>query len=164
LYLKSDVSAMYERFRLYGGIVVLVMGFAFLVAFAISAILQKRISGPILALADTARAISDRKDYSVRARKLGEDELGLLTDAFNQMLNHIQERDSALRSEEARKSAILESAQDGIISIDHKGHILEFNPAAQRIFGYTRGQAIGREIAELIIPVALREKHRRGLA
>ena len=164
LYLKSDVSAMYERFRLYAGIVVIVVVVSFLVALAISTILQKRISGPILALADTARAISSRKDYSVRARKVGEDELGLLTDAFNQMLNHIQERDLALRSEEARKGAILESAQDGIIGMDHKGHILEFNPAAQRIFGYTRDQAIGREIAELIIPAALREKHRRGLA
>ena len=163
LYLKSDVSAMYERFRLYGGIVVLVMGFAFLVAFAISARLQKRISGPILALAGTAKAISDRKDYSVRARKVGEDELGLLTDAFNHMLNQIQERDTALRTEETRKSAILDSALDGIISMDHLGRVLEFNPAAERIFEYTRDQVIGKDMAEFIIPPSLREEHRRGL-
>ena len=164
LYLKSDVSAMYERFRLYGVIVVLVMVVSCLLAFAISSVLQKSISRPILALAETAKAISDRKDYSVRARKVGEDELGLLTDAFNQMLNHIHERDSALRKSEARKGAILESALDGIISIDHQGFILEFNPAAQRTFGYSRDQVLGKEMARLIIPLSVRDKHRRGLA
>src|SRR5437773_7323634 len=164
LYLKADISAMYERFRLYGGIVVLVMAICFLVAFAISSVLQKSISQPILDLAETAKAIAQRKDYSVRARKVGEDELGLLTDAFNQMLDHIHERDSALRKSEARKTAILESALDGIISIDHQGCILEFNPAAQRTFGYSRDQVLGKEMARLIIPLSVRDKHRRGLA
>jgi PAS domain S-box-containing protein len=164
LYLKSDVSAMYHRLKLYGGIVLLVMAVSCLVAFAISAALQKRISQPILSLADTAKAISARKDYSVRATKVGEDELGLLTDAFNQMLNQIQTQDSALRASEARKGAILDSALDGIISIDHEGKILEFNPPAERMFGHARAQVLGRDMAELIVPPSLREKHRRGLA
>jgi PAS domain S-box-containing protein len=164
LYLKADVSVMHERFRLYGGIVVLVMAVCCLIAFGISSVLQRSISQPILALAQTAKAIAERKDYFVRARKVGEDELGLLTDAFNQMLDHIHERDSALRKSEARKGAILESALDGIISIDHQGCILEFNPAAQRMFGYTRDQVAGKEMAAVIIPPSLREKHRRGLA
>src|SRR5213075_3154957 len=126
-----------------------------------SSVLQRSISRPILALADTAKAISDRKDYSVRARKVGEDELGLLTDAFNQMLDHIHERDSALRKSEARKGAILESALDGIISMDQQGCILEFNPAAQQIFGYSRDQVVGKDMADLIIPPSLRDQHRR---
>ena len=58
----------------------------------------------------------------------------------------------------------MDSAQDGIISIDHTGVILEFNPAAERIFGYTREQVMGKEMAELIVPPSLREGHRRGLA
>jgi|GEM_PF-283432 PAS domain S-box-containing protein len=164
LYLKADVSAMYVRFRLYGVIVAIVMAVCCLVAFGMSSVLQRSISQPIQALADTAMAISDRKDFSVRARKVGEDELGLLTDAFNHMLDHIHERDSALRKSEARKGAILESAQDGIISIDHEGRILEFNPAAQRMFGYSREQVVGKEMGSLIIPASLRDKHRRGLA
>ena len=80
------------------------------------------------------------------------------------MLSHVQERDSALRESETRKGAILDSAQDGIISIDHTGVILEFNPAAERIFGYTREQVMGKEMAALIVPPSLREGHRRGLA
>ena len=46
----------------------------------------------------------------------------------------------------------------------HTGRVLEFNPAAERVFGYTRAQAVGQELAELIIPPELRERHRRGLA
>ena len=90
LYLKSDMGAMYERLRLYGGIAALVLAVSFLVAYLLSRVLQQQISQPILALAETAKAVSDRRDYSVRATKIGHDELGLLTDAFNHMLAQIQ--------------------------------------------------------------------------
>ncbi len=102
LYLNSDMGAMYERFRLYGGIAVLVAAGSFLVAYLLSRALQQQISRPILALAETAKAISDRRDYSVRATKHSQDELGLLTDAFNQMLTQIHAQDQALRESEAR--------------------------------------------------------------
>ena len=65
---------------------------------------------------------------------------------------------------EALNRAILSSALDCIITMDAEGHVIEFNPAAERVFGYTRAQAIGQELAELIIPPDLRERHRRGLA
>ena len=89
LYLKSDLGAMYERLRLYSGIAALVLAVSFLVAYLLSRVLQQQISQPILALAETAKAVSDRRDYSVRAKRLGKDELGLLTDAFNHMLGQI---------------------------------------------------------------------------
>ena len=72
--------------------------------------------------------------------------------------------EGALRDSEARKSAILETALDPIISMDHAGRIQEFNPAAERVFGYRRAEVLGREMAEVIIPAHLREQHRRGLA
>ena len=97
LYLKSSLGEMYQRLRLYGAIVALVMLFSFILAFALSRIYQKNISEPILALADTATIISDKKDYSVRAQKKGNDELGLLTDAFNYMLVQIQDQNRALQ-------------------------------------------------------------------
>ena len=59
---------------------------------------------------------------------------------------------------------ILDNALDCIITMDANGRVLEFNPAAERIFGYTREEAIGAELAELIIPARMREQHRRGLA
>ncbi len=72
--------------------------------------------------------------------------------------------EQAVRESEARKSAILASALDAIISMDSQGRVIEFNPAAEKTFGYTREEALGREMAELIIPPSLREHHRRGLA
>jgi len=63
-----------------------------------------------------------------------------------------------------RTRAILDSALDAIIGMDHQGVITEFNPAAERIFGYAREDALGRELAALLIPRALRDSHRGGLA
>src|SRR6185295_4465621 len=72
--------------------------------------------------------------------------------------------EAALRASEALKTAILETALDAIVTIDEAGHILDFNPAAERMFGYTRAEALGQEMAELIIPPSLRGRHRAGLA
>jgi signal transduction histidine kinase len=96
LYLKSDLGALYERFQIYGLVVAFVLGISFLLAYALSLILQKGISKPILALAETAKAVSKHQDYSRRAPKTGNDELGLLTEAFNQMLVRIQEQNESL--------------------------------------------------------------------
>ena len=70
---------------------------------------------------------------------------------------------AALRASEARTAAILDVALDCIVTIDHHGRVVDWNPAAERTFGYSRGEAVGREMAELIIPPALRERHRLGL-
>ena len=72
--------------------------------------------------------------------------------------------DQTVEDSEARKAAILETALDSIVTIDHTGKVLDFNPAAERTFGYSRADSIGREMAELIVPPALREAHRTGLA
>ena len=64
--------------------------------------------------------------------------------------------------EQTRSRAILETALDAIISIDHRGRITEFNGAAERMFGYSRSQAVGQELASLIVPQALRDGTRDG--
>jgi diguanylate cyclase (GGDEF)-like protein/PAS domain S-box-containing protein len=63
----------------------------------------------------------------------------------------------------AYAAAILDAALDAVITIDHLGAVLEFNPAAERIFGYDRAHALGHELAELIVPPALRDAHRKAL-
>lgn len=70
----------------------------------------------------------------------------------------------AIEESEARKTAILETALDCIITMDHDGKIVEFNPAAERTFGYSRAQAVGRLLSEMIIPPSMRQSHSRGLA
>ncbi|MDO9267957.1 MAG: PAS domain S-box protein [Methylobacter sp.] len=64
----------------------------------------------------------------------------------------------------ARTQLLLDSALDGIISMDHNGKVIAWNAQAGHIFGYPSEQALGREMAELIIPPAYRERHRQGLS
>jgi PAS domain S-box-containing protein len=75
-----------------------------------------------------------------------------------------QRAEQAVRESEARKAAILETALDCIITIDHTGRIIEFNPAAEQTFGFRSVEVVGRSLAELLVPPALREQHSRGLA
>jgi diguanylate cyclase (GGDEF)-like protein/PAS domain S-box-containing protein len=65
---------------------------------------------------------------------------------------------------EAHASAVLRAILDVVVTIDHRGRVLEFNRAAEQLFGYRREDVLGRELAGLIVPVASREAHRRGLA
>ena len=111
LYLQLDTgSIMHRWFQNSIGIAVAVITVALVVAYLLSRTLQRQISEPILSLAETARAISDRQDFSVRAKKLGGDELGLLTDAFNQMLSQIQKLNQELEQRVAKRTAELEIA------------------------------------------------------
>jgi len=75
-----------------------------------------------------------------------------------------QQTQAQLSKAREREAVILYASLDAVITIDHQGRILEFNPAAQRIFGYDRAAVLGREMSELIIPPTLRERHRTGLA
>ena len=61
-------------------------------------------------------------------------------------------------------SAYLEAAIDCVIVADASGRIVEFNPAAERTFGYSREEALGRTMAELIVPPSLRERHTAAFA
>lgn len=97
LYLRSNMEAMYTRLQLYGITALLVVVLSFILAYLLSRKMQTVITRPILMLAETAKAISNQKNYSVRANKLGEDEFGLLTDAFNHMLDQIQKQNQEIK-------------------------------------------------------------------
>ncbi len=69
-----------------------------------------------------------------------------------------------MRESVARQRAVFETALDALITIDHEGRVAEFNPAAERLFQYSREEVLGKTMADLIIPPSQRERHRRGLA
>jgi signal transduction histidine kinase len=99
LYLQSDLGAMYQRFSLYGAMVLAVVALASVVAFVLAIRLQRHITEPVLALARTAKTVSEKHDFTIRAERFDDDELGELTDAFNAMLTRVHERDRALRAQ-----------------------------------------------------------------
>lgn len=74
-----------------------------------------------------------------------------------------RQAEAALRASEARKAAIFESALDALITIDADGTVVEWNSAAERMFGYAAADAVGRDMADLIIPPEQRADHKRGM-
>ena len=92
----TGLAEVHARQLDYGRSVLVVLVLCLGIAFLLSYKLQGFISQPVLRLADTAREVSRRKDYSLRAQRLGRDELGALTDSFNEMLSAVQERDARL--------------------------------------------------------------------
>src|SRR6266566_8449360 len=103
IYIQSSLDTMYARLRQYVRIMAVVLLVASIVVLVISTKLQGVISQPLLKLSETARTVSDKKDYSVRAQKQGNDEVGVLIDSFNEMLAQLQKRDTELP--EARLAA-----------------------------------------------------------
>ena len=97
VYITSDLRALEDLFWHSAIIIMVVLVVALLVAFVLSAKLGKIISEPISELAKVANAVAAEKNYSIRAVRKSEDELGRLIDGFNEMLDQIQTRDSALR-------------------------------------------------------------------
>jgi PAS domain S-box-containing protein len=89
--------------------------------------------------------------------------MSALGDQIGQAVERRRDAD-ALRAKEARHRTMLDAALDCVVTIDHEGRVVDFNPAAERTFGYRAEEAVGREMAELIVPPDLRERHRQGLA
>jgi PAS domain S-box-containing protein len=170
LYLHSDLGAMYDRFQLYAAIVLGVIALAGVVAVSVATRLRRHLTEPVLALARTAKAVTELQDYSTRAQRFDDDELGQLTDSFNAMLTHVQERDQTLRTQsetlranEERTRLIVESALDAVVTIDTSGRITGWSAQAEKTFGWTRQDALGRMIGDTIVPERYRERHRAGL-
>jgi len=98
IYVQSDLSELQTRMIRYTGIATFVLLISCLAAFFLSASLTHLISNPILQLARIAHSLSgEQRDYSVRAKKTSDDEIGILIDAFNEMLAEIQIRDESLQ-------------------------------------------------------------------
>ena len=98
VYIESDLTRLTSRIQWYAAMVVGIMILGSIVALLLLAKVQGVISRPILDVVQTARRVTERKDYTVRARRYGRDEIGSLVDAFNEMLDQVQERDAQLRT------------------------------------------------------------------
>ncbi|HLH56907.1 MAG TPA: PAS domain S-box protein [Verrucomicrobiae bacterium] len=97
IYIERDLRALDSRLRQYLLISAGVFSAAVLLAFGLSAWLQRFVSGPIVRLVETARQVARERNYSVRAVRHTDDELGVLVDSFNEMLAQIQLRDAELQ-------------------------------------------------------------------
>ncbi len=140
LYLRSDFQRTFVKLLgLYGVVILGVMIVSISLAVFLSDRLRRIITDPILRLAETAQFVGDRQDYSVRAPACHRgDELGRLTEAFNEMLNRIQRQDAALSFSQQKMAALIHSI-DGIVW-ECAPDTFEFSFVSrqvERLLGYT---------------------------
>ncbi|MGQ0656202.1 MAG: hybrid sensor histidine kinase/response regulator [Betaproteobacteria bacterium] len=119
VYLRGR-SGMSERVAGYVGILGGVMALALGVAWLLSAWLQRAITRPIQAVAEAASEVIERRDLSVRARKLSEDEIGMLADALNRMLGDLEHEMSERRGAEAALKAADRRKDEFLATLAHE--------------------------------------------
>lgn len=110
LVMYTDLRWYYQRIGWYVFIGLSVVALAFGAAMVFSKVLRKSITGPIDELSRVAELVSAKGEFSTRARKFGDDELGALTAAFNHMLSQIQLREAELRESEEQRLIALDAA------------------------------------------------------
>jgi signal transduction histidine kinase len=117
---RATLTPAYEHLKFQLAIMAVILLVAGLFAFALSARLHKFISQPILSLATTANKISRHKDYSIRAKKHSEDELGTLVDAFNEMVSQIEKRETALQERTAELVQASRMKDEFLATLSHE--------------------------------------------
>jgi PAS domain S-box-containing protein len=167
-----DLGARLTRFLEIDFLVLLV---SLAVAFLLATRLQHVISGPIQELADTASSVSTLENYSIRAKKRGNDEIGLLFDQFNGMLDRLQQRDAALQrahdnlekrvaERTSYLNALIQNSPLGILVLDSEQKVQLCNSAFEKLFEYAPEGAIGKAIASVFADAEpLLEGHRLAL-
>jgi len=188
VYMQSDLNEMEIRMKRYASIVAGLLAISLVTAYWVSSRLQGRISAPILHLAQTAKTVSEEKNYSIRATADSRDEIGQLVNTFNEMLTQIQVREDALQKShdqleqrvaertrelqqeiaertrtEEKFQVVAETANDAIVTADSRGNITYFNKGGERIFGYSASDVVGQPLT-LLMPERFHDAHRQGLA
>ncbi len=152
LFLQSNLDGLNQRIQLYGVISLLIVGGSLAFAFWLSSLLQSQITGPIVVLAETAQKISEEHDYSLRAPKVSDDELGSLTVAFNGMLERIQTSDSALRASEAQFRLVTDEASVLLAQVDREFRYKFVNQPYAARYGRRPEEVVGRHALEIVGP------------
>ncbi|HTH46813.1 MAG TPA: PAS domain-containing protein [Candidatus Limnocylindria bacterium] len=152
LYLKADLAGLNRRIQIYAVMSLLIVGGSLAFAFWLSRTLQSKITNPIVALAETAQKISRDRDYSLRAPRMSDDELGALTQAFNGMLDRIQASDSALRASEAQFRLVTDEAPVLLAQVDREFRYKFVNQPYAARYGRRPEEVVGRHALEIVGP------------
>ena len=120
VFIRSDLRWLSERLVEDLRIVTIILLLSWLVSLLLSSRLQQLISGPILDLVQSVRTVSETNDYSVRVAKASNDEVGLLTEEFNEMLQRIQQQDEALRAAKEKAESATRAKSEFLANMSHE--------------------------------------------
>ncbi len=135
LYLQSDTSDLQNRQDNHFIVLIVVSIFSSFVAFWLANFFARWISRPLQVLGKTAQAIALEDDYSHRAQKHNDDEIGKVVDSFNSMLDKIEREDADLRESEEKFRLISSSSKVGIFQLDINGNCVYANQELTEITG-----------------------------
>lgn len=127
IFLASDLSSAFWRELQFIGVVLLVLFVALFITFLLTAPLLNRVAKPIAQLAKTAQKVSEEHDYSLRAAKHSSDEMGILVDAFNEMLDTVEIQNKALISVKNNYQALYDNNPTMVFNLDMQGQIISVN-------------------------------------
>ena len=126
----------------------LAIGVAFLLTVTLSIWLAHSITKPLSEIASAAQALS-MGNSTMRIKTTAQDEVGLLASTLNQMADQLHAKIEELSEDRAQLLAVLTSMVEGVMVLDARGHILQINPALERMFGISRVEARGHPCSEL---------------
>lgn len=124
------------------------LGSAFLVAILVSVWLTHSITRPLADIAFAARQLA-AGHRTAPIKTSSQDEVGLLAATLNQMADQLHAKIAELSEDRAQLLAMLTSMVEGVMVLDYRGHVLQVNPALERMFGVTRAEARGRPCADV---------------
>ncbi len=152
IYIVADLSTQLWRELQFIGLILAVLFVASLITFLLTAPLLNRVSAPIMKLANTAHKISREKDYSHRAVKHNEDDVGILVDAFNKMISTVERQNKALLTAKNNYLALYDNNPTMVFHLCLKGRILSVNRFGARQLDLTVEQLQDRSILDFIHP------------
>ncbi|HEX5545119.1 MAG TPA: ATP-binding protein, partial [Nitrospira sp.] len=126
----------------------LALGVAFLIALTLSVWLAHSITKPLSDIASAVRQFS-AGNRTFHVRTTAQDEVGFLASTLNHMADQLRAKIDELSEDRAQLLAVLTSMVEGVMVLDSRGHVLQINPALERMFGITRVEARGKPCAEL---------------
>jgi diguanylate cyclase (GGDEF)-like protein/PAS domain S-box-containing protein len=152
IFLSSDLSAAFWRELQFVGVVLVVLFVALFITFLLTAPLLNRVAKPIAQLAKTAQKVSQEHDYSLRAAKHSSDEMGILVDAFNDMLDTVEIQNKALISVKNNFQALYDNNPTMVFNLDMQGQIISVNRFGARQLGLSVEELQGCSIFNFAHP------------
>jgi len=125
--------------------------------------LARRLTAPLRQLTQFVTEISGTDDLSKRLELRSNDEIGILANDVNRMTARLESGSKAHREAETHLRAIIDNALDAVVQINSEADITGWNDQASNIFGWSRDEALGRKLHDLIIPQRYREEHLRDM-